>query len=112
IVFPSEKAAGYFSANVSPTTHSSAPSRNHRPPSFHQGCVALAPVANFVPSGTGTSCWYHVPIKVVAPPVSETYAGTSRNGVNPKTLCRQKKFFFFFPPPPLFLGGPFPPHPN
>src|SRR5580704_7919882 len=56
MVFPSEKAAGYFSASVEPTTHSSAPSRNQRPPTFHQGCVMLAPVANFVPSGTGTSC--------------------------------------------------------
>ena len=53
---------------------------------------AFSPVLKLVPSGTGTSCSYHVPTPVVVRILVPTdrLRGTSRNGVNPRILCRQK----------------------
>src|SRR5271154_1674145 len=93
IVLPIFSASGYLAANAAPITHSLVPSLNHRPSTFHQGWVMLTPVLKVVPSGTGTPCSYHVPTAVAVPPASGTDAGTSRNGVKPSMLWRQKIVF-------------------
>src|ERR1019366_2697174 len=96
-------------ASDSPTTHSSPPSSNQRPPlaMCHHGLVPATPVSN-VPSSPRSTRWFtHVPMSVVSALVDEakkvpditdklpTVTGTSKNGVNPLILFRQKICFSF-----------------
>src|SRR5216684_3939642 len=93
-------------ASASPTTHSSTPSPNHRPPlsMCHQGLVLVTPVSNASPLPSSTRWFTHVPMSVVfelagdatnAPDKLPVVTGTSRNGVNPLILFRQKICFSF-----------------
>src|SRR5487761_669629 len=98
----SPTAIPYFWARDAPATQSFELSANHWPRIFHQGWVKLAPVTKVVPSSMGTECLYQVPISVVrklfdaAPPlITIASTGTSRKGVNPRILCRQKMVFNF-----------------
>ncbi len=53
-VLPTANIPGSFAARFAPTTHSSAPSPNHRPSNLPPGMRDAEPVVNFVPSGDGT----------------------------------------------------------